>query len=141
MEQLLYKSEGNPPKRRIFFISCTAILIICGVLLLLSGMVIPFCFIPGLGLIIIGIFTACMNAFNPAQKAKLYLYDNHVEGIQLSPYKEFNLLYQDITDVHKQKTFLKEFIILQNNSEKFTALTNNADKAYQIICDEIYGEV
>lgn len=146
MEEVLYKSDGNPPKRKKAMRICAILEIVCGGLLfivstMLWGDAKMFCLLLGLGAIGVGALMLCAEYSSAANKAKLYLYDKHIEGIQTSPYKEFCVLYSEISDVQKITFFSNPMLIVQCGKETYTVLTDDVDTAYSIICDKVYGEV
>lgn len=144
MEQLLFQSEGNPAKRKKGVNFCAGVLVICGAVLILlflaaGGYIKPLLWM-GLIVIALGAVFYFIGASDSGNKAKLYIYEQHVEGVQASPYKTFNLRYQSIDDVQKLKMFSNEMLLLQSKRETYTVLTNDVDTAYRIICDKVYGE-
>lgn len=143
MEQLLFQSEGNPVKRKKAMRFCAGVLIVCGAVLILlflaAGGYINFLLWMGVLVIALGVVLYFVNTSNSGSKAKLYIYEQHVEGVQVSPYKKFNLPFRSIDDVQKLKLFSNEMILLQSKQETYTVLTNDVDTAYRIICDKVYG--
>lgn len=144
MEELLFQSEGNPPKRKRAMHTCAGVLIVCGLILVAissaeGGSFEPFLWL-GVGAIGVGILCCFLSGSNSGNQAKLYIYEQHVEGAQISPYKPFSLRYDEINDVQKVKMFSNEMILLQSGKECFTVLTDDVEKAYSLICDKVYGE-
>lgn len=146
MEELIFKSEGNPPKRKQMMDLCSRTIIVCGVILCCLGMMVwgelrSFCFIAGAVFAGAGIIMHLVNSNSSANKAKLYLYEKHIEGVQISPYKEFSVLYTDITEIQKVVFFSNPMLLIQSGKDVYTVLTNDVENAYKIVCDKIYGEV
>ncbi len=146
MEELLFKSEGNPPKRKEMMDLCRNLIIICGVILFVLGMAFygefrTFCFTIGAIAIGAGVIMSVVNSNSSANKARLYLYENHIEGVQISPCKKFSVSYSEITEVQKVVVLSNPMLLIQSNKGVYTVLTNDIETAYKIVCDRIYGEV
>ncbi len=146
MEELLFKSEGNPPKRKQMMDLCCSVIIICGVIIFIAGMALygdarTLCFVLGVVFVGAGIVMSVVNSNGAANKARLYLYENHIEGVQISSCREFSVLYSEITEVQKVVVLSNPMLLIQSNKGVFTVLTDDVETAYKIVCDKVYGEV
>ena len=146
MEEILFKSEGNPPKRKKMMDLCCSVIIICGVIMFIAGMALygevrTFCFVLGVAFVGAGVVMSVVNGNSSANKARLYLYENHIEGVQISPCKEFSVLYSEITEVQKVVALSNPILVIQSNKGVYTVLTDEIETAYKIVCDKVYGEV
>lgn len=144
-ERLLFKSEGNPVKRMKVLYICSVILIVCGIILMICayqlGRRTQNIMWMGIGAIVLGVLFLAVTSFNSANKARLYIFDNHIEGVQVTPLKTFYLKYEDIRDIQKNSVFGCDMITFRDSRDTYVVFTNELNIAYNILCDKVYGEV
>lgn len=147
MEKLLYESNGTPGKRAKLLRIFSGILIACGVLLMMLGAAAPS-YVSGKEMILVmgfvfiglgGLFWA-MPSFDYASKAYLRLYENHVEGCQVGPKREFQLDYAQIYNVRKTSLVGNDFVVIETANDTFTVLVDDQEMAYWII-DQKFNEL
>lgn len=140
MEKLLYESSGGSKKRVKLLRICAGVLIACGIALILLGAAAPS-YVSGkemivfLGLAVIGLgafFWAFPN-FDFANKVYLRLYEDHVEGRQAGPDRQFRLDYTEIYNVRRNTLMGNDFVVIETANDSFAVLVNDPDRAYAII--------
>lgn len=108
-ERLLFKSEGNPVKRMKVLYICSVILIVCGIILMICayqlGRRTQNIMWMGIGAIVLGVLFLAVTSFNSANKARLYIFDNHIEGVQVTPLKTF-ILNMKILEIFRKIVYL-----------------------------------
>lgn len=140
MENLLYESSGGSKKRARLLRICGGMIIACGVALMMLGAAAPS-YVDGKGMILgmglagvgLGGFFCAMPGFDFANKVYLRLYENHVEGRQAGPSREFRLDYTQIYNVRKNTLMGNDFVVIETDNDSFAVLVNDPDKAYFII--------
>lgn len=140
MEKLLYESKGGPKKRATLLRICGGVIVACGVALMMLGAAAPS-YVTGKGMIVfmglagvgLGVFFWAMPGFEFANKSCLRLYEDHVEGRQTSPDRQFRLDYTEIYNVRKNTLMGNDFVVIETANESFAVLVNDPDRAYSII--------
>lgn len=140
MEKLLYESSGTLEKRARLLRICGGVIIACGVLLMLLGMAAPsyvdgkdMILVLGIAAMAFGGFFCAMPNFDFASKAYLRLYEDHVEGRQVGPTREFRLRYEEIYNVRKNSLMGNDFIVIDTANDSFAVLVNDQATAYWIV--------
>lgn len=140
MEKLLYESSGVTKKRAKLLRICGGILIACGVALMMLGAAAPS-YVDGKGMIVFlglaavgaGGFVCAMPSFDFTNKVYLRLYEDHVEGRQAAPDRQFRLDYSEIYNVRKNSLMGNDFVIIETANDSYAVLVNELDVAYSII--------
>lgn len=140
MEKLLYESSGGPKRIAKLLRIMGGLIIGCGVALMMLGAAAPS-YVDGkdmilvMGLVAIGFgsFFCAMPSLNFANKGYLRLYENHVEGRQAAPDREFRLDYTQIYNVRKNALMGNDFVVIDTASDSFAVQVNDPEMAYFII--------
>lgn len=140
MEKLLFESSGSPRKRSKLLRICGVTLLVCGLALVMLGAAAPS-YVSGKGMIMFlgvvaigfGAFFCAMPNFDFTNKVYLRLYENHVEGRQAAPDREFRLDYTQIYNVRKNKLMGNDFLVIETVNESYAVLVNELDLAYSFI--------
>ncbi len=144
MENLLFKSDGSPVKRKKSMNMLADIEIALGVFVLLVstqvyGSVRKFSLFLGVAAIVVGLIVKITSKRDYTKKSKLYLYETYMEGAQASPFVEFKLKYNEIEEVEKTVLFSNPMLLIVSGKDKFVVLVDDINTAYEIICDKVYG--
>ena len=90
--------------------------------------------------VVIGLF-ACVAGMIVSTTAKndytseayLKIYENHIEGKQLNPRKEFSISIADVYSVKTVDFAMNEFLVIKTAREQYTVLVSDPQKAQGII--------
>ena len=160
-QTLLYKSKGITSKfKQIYQIVSLLFLILGGIMVFLPALSDAPSIFFVLGLIYIAFALLLPKAFNNMSAARLFIFDDHIELVAtytdrtdqiISLSRLFNsatstnnlllLQYDQISDV-KKTALSNSFasITLTSGDMRYTTMVRDIGKAYQIICDKVYGE-
>lgn len=161
--KLLYRSKGIQPKAKTFYQVGTIFFGIGGILFILLPIITDapsiFTF---LGILYIGIGFLIPKTYQSMRNSRLFVYEDHVEGIavscmeansedlfsELSQIKtasspertQFCISFKEITDIQKgPMNFFVPQIIINCGSKKYNVAVKEPERAYQIICDKVFG--
>lgn len=163
-QNFLYQSKGVSSNIKKFYQGFTLVYIVLGLICIL----IPMFYDAPTGFTVLGIFCILFAMLMPKLysrmfQARLYIYEDHVEGvavncIETSPDSlfpalgelsnmnkperlKFSVTYQEINDVQKAGAAnLLPQLLLSLGNKKYVVLTKNTEKAYQILCDKVFGQ-
>ena len=144
MNDVLFESTGANKKRNNLLKACGGILIACGVIVLLLGMAAPsyvsgkiLLFLVGIGSILLGVYFIRMPSNDYTSKAYLRVFNDHIEGRQVSPDREFSLNYNEIFNVKRMELFANEFLIIEGGTFQYSVLVEDVSTAYRIISSKL----
>lgn len=140
MEKLLYESSGAPKKRAMLLRICGGVLFACGIALMMLGAAAPS-YVSGKSMIVLlglagvglGVLFWAMPSFDFTNKVYLRLYEDHVEGRQAGPDRQFRLDYTEIYNVRKNSLMGNDFVVIDTANDSFAVLVNDQKLAYSII--------
>lgn len=140
MEELQFESTGGPKKRAKLLRICGGFIIFCGIALMMLGAAAPS-YVDGKGTIVflglaaagLGGFFCAMPGFDFTNKVYLRLYEDHVEGRQAAPDRQFRLDYSEIYNVRKNTLMGNDFVVIETANDSYAVLVNEPDVAYSII--------
>lgn len=154
----LYKSKGVLPKVKSAYQIEIIIFALIGIIFILLPL---FSDVPSF-IAVFGIFELIIAALLPKEyflmnNSRLYIFDDRIVGIALNyieanPEKlfptvtrkqeslKFAIPFGEITNVQKGIPFLSQ-IIITHGEKKYQIAVKDVDKAYQILCDHVFGEV
>lgn len=158
----LYKSKGILPKTKLFFQCGLAFFGIGGIILILLPV---FTDAPAvftfLGVIYIALGLLFPKMYHAMCNSRLCIYEDYIAGVAVNcteidsqslfpslgqirnsqdPERiKFSLPFKEITDIHTIN-FLPQ-IILTHGNRRYQIAVKDLEKAYQILCDKVYGEV
>lgn len=144
MNDVLFESIGANKKRDAFLKICGNILIICGFILFLLGIIAPsyvsgriLIIVVGICSILLGVYFIHMPSNDYTSKAYLRIYNDHIEGRQVSPDREFSLNYNEIFNVKRMEFFANEFLIIESGTIQYSVLVEDMNTAYEIISSKL----
>lgn len=144
MNEVLFESTGANQKRSNVLKTLGGILIVCGLLLFLLGIASPS-YVSGKMLIVLGgvcsfifgIYFIRLSSHDYTSEAYLRIYDDHVEGRQVYPKKEFSLKYNEIFNVKCMELFANEFLIIESGPIQYSVIVEDVNTAYKIISSKL----
>lgn len=159
----LYRSKGVPAKGKLIF---QVLMIVCGIIGIICLLLPLFSDAPWLfsliGIIYLGLACMLPKSYYRLCNSRLTIYDDCITGIAIScieqnseslfpelsqlrtmndPEKcKFQLDYSGISDIQTMKIAMPQITIVYGDT-KYTISVKDPDKAYQILCDNVFGPV
>ncbi len=144
MEELVYESIGSMKKNNKVLTVCGVILITCCLLLMIicSSGQIPYYLKEKVSVLsVVGFLVGLCFFFFPSlfkqKKSFIKIYKDHVEGVQISPYVEFSLTFEQIYNVRKMNILTNEYLIIDTADKNYTVFLDDVSKAYFIINNKL----
>lgn len=144
MNDLLFESKGANKKRSKVLKSCGGIIISCGVIFLMIGIIAPSCVnydttlvFTGIIAVLLGVGIMRMPSHDYTKDAYLRVYSDHVEGKQIAPKEQFSLKYTEIFYVSRMEVFANEFLVIKSGKKQYSVLVDDVNTAYEIINEKL----
>jgi len=152
----IYRSKGVPLKVTRIYQIVGIVMGLAGILMLFLPLIADapksFIFL-GLVYLVIAIFTP--RWYSLLKRCRLYVFDDHIMGVSAfrfsanttNPFAgrkvgnadvKFKFYLDEITNVEKGVAMHSQ-IVITANEQKHTVVVQNRDKAYNVLCDMVYG--
>lgn len=153
MENLLFISVGIPTKSKKTAQACGALVIICGVILIVIAQLKrkswggheyymleedarTMLMLIGVIACIVGVILLIAIMRSPVNHARLSLYETYLTGVQARPYQEFTIAYKDVTGVEISPV-QTNLLIIKTAITTYTVPTENITFAHKLLCEKV----
>lgn len=145
MEELLFESKGSPRKRQRLMMALCVVVMVGGLVLIMGSLALPArargkIAITGAAALLAGLLMFALGKYvfwDSEEDARLAVYSDHIEGAEVSPYREFSVSYQDIMRVEKLSSLSIEMLQIQTEKKVYTVLVNDPERAYDLINEKL----